>query len=126
MANNMVMKEVNILDAKTRLSEYVDRVRDGEIIVICRHNRPVAELRALSAARTEPRPVGPLPDRPTFDLPPSFFEALPADELDLWETGEPAARHASGSPATRPSRAAGSPETYGRPRTRAKGRRARP
>ena len=82
----MVMVKTNVADIKARLSEYLDRAMGGERIVICRHNTPVAELRAFGAARVEPRPVGPLPGRPTFDLPSSFFEPLPDEELDLWES----------------------------------------
>lgn len=81
----MVMLKVNIFEIKAKLSAYVDRAVRGERIVICRHNTPVAELRAIEAVRTEPRPVGPLPGRPVFDLPRSFFEPLSDDELDRWE-----------------------------------------
>jgi prevent-host-death family protein len=87
----MVMIRVNIFEVKARLSEYLDRASRGERIVICRHNKPVAELRPLEEPRAEPRPLGPLPGRPTFTIPASFFEPLPADELSLWEGGEPEA-----------------------------------
>ena len=81
----MVMLKVNIFEVKAKLSEYLDRAARGERIVICRHNRPVAELRAIEEARTEPRPVGPLPGRPAFEIPPGFFEPLGGEELELWE-----------------------------------------
>jgi len=81
------MNKVNVFEAKAKLSEYIDRAAKGELVIICRHNEPVAELRALAGFRTEPRPLGPIPGRPTFTLPPSFFEPLPADELDLWDGG---------------------------------------
>jgi len=87
MVYNMVMLKVNIFEVKAKLSEYLDRVSRGEQIVICRHNKPVAELRAIDSARTEPRPLGPLPGRPTFEVPASFFEPLSDEELDLWEGG---------------------------------------
>jgi len=85
MINNMVMSKVNVFEVKAKLSEYLERAANGERIVIYRHNTPVAELGPVQAVRTEPRPIGPLPGRPTFDVPPSFFEPLPDDELDLWE-----------------------------------------
>ena len=47
----MVMIMVNIADAKSKLSEYIEAVSKGETVVICRHNRPVAELRAIEPAR---------------------------------------------------------------------------
>jgi prevent-host-death family protein len=79
------MIKVNVFEVKAKLSEYLDRAARGDRIVIYRHNKPVAELRAVEEARTEPRPIGPLPGRPRFKVPASFFEPLPDDELDLWE-----------------------------------------
>jgi prevent-host-death family protein len=83
----MVMSKVNVFEVKAKFSEYLDRALRGETVIICRHNRPVAELRAIDEIRTEPRPIGPLAGRPTFDVPPSFFEPMAPDELDLWEKG---------------------------------------
>lgn len=100
------MIRVNIFEAKARLSEYLDRAAQGERIVVCRHNTPVAELRPVSAVRTEPRPVGPLPGRPGFEVPPSFFEPLPDDELESWEGVVPLSPVPHRSSATKPTRAA--------------------
>lgn len=85
----MVMLKVNIFQAKARLSEYLDRAAQGEQVVICRHNKPVAELRPIEKVRAEPRPVGPLPGRPSFEVAASFFEPLSPEELSLWEGTEP-------------------------------------
>ena len=79
------MSKVNVFEVKAKLSEYLDRAARGERIVICRHNKPVAELRAIEDVRTEPRRIGPLPGRPTFEIPASFFEPLSDQELDLWD-----------------------------------------
>jgi len=79
------MFKANVFEVKAKLSEYLDRAARGERIIICRHNKPVAELRAIEDLRTEPRPLGPLPGRPTFEIPTSFFEELPAEELHEWE-----------------------------------------
>ena len=84
----MVMTKVNVFEVKAKLSEYLDRAARGDRIVIYRHNKPVAELRAVEEARSEPRPIGPMPGRPRFKVPASFFEPLPDDELDLWEGTE--------------------------------------
>ena len=50
---------VNVHEAKARLSELLDRLEQGEKIVICRRNRPVAVVRKKSArwgsARSWPR-----------------------------------------------------------------------
>jgi antitoxin (DNA-binding transcriptional repressor) of toxin-antitoxin stability system len=102
MTRIMVMIRANVFEVKAKLSEYLDRAARGERIIICRHNRPIAELRAVGDVRTEPRPIGPLPERPAFDVPASFFEPLSASELDLWDrvsAGDPLA--ASARPGTR-------------------------
>ena len=102
---NIVMLKVNLFEVKAKLSEYVDRAARGERVVICRHNKPVAELRPIAETRTEPRVIGPIRGRPTFDLPPSFFAPMSPDELDQWDgmgTTDPLAARsppASGAPA---------------------------
>jgi len=44
------MTKINVQHAKTHLSRYLDQVEKGEVVVVCRHNRPVAELRAVEAS----------------------------------------------------------------------------
>jgi prevent-host-death family protein len=68
------MKKVNIYEAKVQLSALVDRVGEGETVLICRRNVPVAELRPVRKARRMRRPVGLVPG---FRVPPSFCERLP-------------------------------------------------
>ena len=80
------MLMVNIFEIKAKLSEYLDRAVAGERVLICRHNKPVAELRAIAGARTDPRPIGPLAGRPTFDIAPGFFEPMSEAELEGWES----------------------------------------
>ena len=76
---------VNINEAKAKLSEYLDLAAHGERVMICKRNRPVAELRAVEAARTEPRPVGLAKGR--VEVPTAFFQPLPEDTLDAFEGG---------------------------------------
>lgn len=78
------MVQVNIADIKARLSYHLERVEDGETIIICRRNVPIAELRPLAKLPSEPRPVG--IDR-GMQVPPSFFEPLPDDLLEGFEGG---------------------------------------
>jgi len=108
------MLKVNVFEIKAKLSEYLDRAIQGERIVICRHNKPIAELRPLDGVRTEPRPIGPLPGEPTFEVPASFFEPMSEDELDLWDRGAtyPAS---SSSPRVAESTAARRPARRRRP-----------
>lgn len=75
-------RKVNLYEAKAHLSGLVDRVAEGETVVICRRNVPVAELRPVAKPRRKRRPIGLA--RP-FAVPPSFFEPLPDDLLDAFE-----------------------------------------
>ena len=112
LIQNIVMIKANIFEVKARLSEYLDRVANGERVIVCRHNKPIAELRPLERARTEPRPIGPLEGRPRFDVPASFFEPLDAADLDAWDHvvgSDPLAATARGS---RTSRVAERPTKY--------------
>jgi prevent-host-death family protein len=85
MCHNQVMIEVNIFEIKAKFAEYLDRVSKGETVLIYKHNRPVAELRGVPKRQSTPRPIGPLPGRPAFSVPPSFFEPLSQEDLQLWE-----------------------------------------
>jgi antitoxin (DNA-binding transcriptional repressor) of toxin-antitoxin stability system len=91
MASNLVnfqsMIRVNIAEVKANLSSYIERVERGEIIVLCRRNVPIAEIRPLPKVPEVPRPVG--IDR-GMAIPPSFFDPLPDALLDAFEgRGEP-------------------------------------
>jgi prevent-host-death family protein len=46
----MKPKEIGSFEAKTRLSELLERVGRGEVYVITKRGRPVAELRPLPGA----------------------------------------------------------------------------
>ena len=75
-----MVSQFNVQDAKTRLSDLLARVELGDEIVIARSGKPVARL----------VPLGELPPRslgfvPGGDIPDSFFDPLPADEVDRWE-----------------------------------------
>jgi len=52
------MIRVNVHEAKVYLSRYLDRVVEGETIIVCRRNVPVAELRPIPRACKEPGPMG--------------------------------------------------------------------
>lgn len=103
---------VNIADAKAKLSEYIEAVSNGESVVICRHNRPVAELRPIEPARIAPRDLTPMFPGETF-MTDAFFEPMSDVELQEWEGSELfPARVAERAPAYRRS-----------PSQRAKGKR---
>jgi prevent-host-death family protein len=70
---------VNVQDAKTRLSELLHRVERGEEVVIARAGTPVARLTAIDLVWE--RPLGSV----RVEVPESFFEELPEEELRAWE-----------------------------------------
>jgi antitoxin (DNA-binding transcriptional repressor) of toxin-antitoxin stability system len=41
------MTKVNVHDVKVHLSRYLDLVEKGEVVIVCRYNQPVAELRSI-------------------------------------------------------------------------------
>ncbi len=80
------MIKLNIHEAKTHLSQYLPRVEQGETIILCRRNLPIAEIRPIRTPSNQPRPVG-LAQKQygDWELSPSFFDPLPDEVLDLFE-----------------------------------------
>jgi prevent-host-death family protein len=81
----MTMIMVNIHEAKAKLSEYLEAVARGERVMICKRNRPIAELRAVEPQRHEPRPIG--LGKGQGSIPPEFFDPMPDDFLDAFSNG---------------------------------------
>jgi len=78
------MKTIATHEAKTHLSRYLDRVQQGESIVITRGRRPMAKLVPCTDSDPVQIPkVGETMD-PRMKLPPSAFEALSPEELGDW------------------------------------------
>jgi prevent-host-death family protein len=75
---------VTVHVAKTTLSKLIERARAGEEVIIARGKTPVARLVPISEHAPERRP-GTL--RGIVKVPDSFFEPLPAEELEGWEGG---------------------------------------
>lgn len=47
----MKPQEVGIFETKTRLSEMIDRVAEGQVFIITRRGTPVAEIRPIAEER---------------------------------------------------------------------------
>ena len=80
MVYYQIMIKVNIVEAKAKLSEFLDQLARGEQVIICKRNHPVAELRLIASARTSPRPIG--GGKGHFTVPASFFESLPEEIVE--------------------------------------------
>ena len=76
------MIRLNIHEAKTHLSRYLKRLANGETIILCKRNVPIAEIRPLPAQGDTLRPVGLAKGQ--FRIPPEFFEPLPQDIIDAF------------------------------------------
>jgi antitoxin (DNA-binding transcriptional repressor) of toxin-antitoxin stability system len=77
------MIKVNIHEAKTHLSPYVEKAVQGEVVLLCKRSEPVAELRALPKARTGKRPIG--LGKGLIKIPDTFFDPLPEEVLRAFE-----------------------------------------
>lgn len=76
------MKQVNVAEAKQRLSELLDRASRGERIAICRRNQPIAELGPVERRPSRLRPFGLAKGR--LRVPSKFDAPLSPVELDAW------------------------------------------
>jgi antitoxin (DNA-binding transcriptional repressor) of toxin-antitoxin stability system len=74
------MIKLNVHEAKTYLSRYLERLARGESIILCKRNIPIAEIRPIAKPRTAKRPVGLAKGK--FKLSRKFFKSLPADILE--------------------------------------------
>ena len=73
------MEQVNVHDAKTRFSSLLDRAHAGEEIVLAKAGKPYARLVPLESQKDR------VPGRYAEEVPESFFDQLPEEELDAWE-----------------------------------------
>ena len=77
------MIKLNIHEAKTHLSRYLDVLSQGETIILCKRNIPIAEIRPIPQARCKKRAIGLAKGQ--FKIPKSFFEPLPKKLLDSFQ-----------------------------------------
>lgn len=81
------MITINIHEAKTHLSHYLDEVEKGQRVVVCKRNRPIAEIRPIAPRSAEKRPIGLA--KGTFTVPDAFFDDLPAETVALFSGQTP-------------------------------------
>lgn len=77
------MIRLNIHEAKTHLSKFLPRLERGEVILLCKRNEPIAEIRPLPKALKGRRPIGLAKGK--IVIPPDFFEPLPEGILRAFE-----------------------------------------
>ena len=78
------MIKADIAEAKAHLSRYLNSVERGEIVILCRGNVPIAEIRPISRLPGQERPIG---TDPGLKVPDSFFEPIPDEILLAFQGG---------------------------------------
>ena len=76
------MIRLNIHEAKTHLSQYLERVARGETIILCKRNIPIAEIRPIRPTREHRRSIGLA--KGEFEVTRDFFEPLPEEMLSAF------------------------------------------
>ena len=74
------MIKINISEAKTHLSQYLTQLMEGETILLCKRNKPIAEIRRLPERNKKKRPIGLAKGQ--FKLSSDFFDPLPRELID--------------------------------------------
>lgn len=77
------METVNIYDAKTRLSQLVDKAASGEDVVVSRNGKPLVRITRLEEPSKRRVRFGVLKGKLT--VPPDFDAPLPEDVLASFE-----------------------------------------
>ena len=82
------MLQLNINEVKTHLSATLSKVEQGETVIICKRNKPIAEIRPINKQPVTKRPFGLAgKEFPDFKINDDFFEPLPNDIMAFF-TGE--------------------------------------
>jgi prevent-host-death family protein len=77
------MIRLNIHEAKTHLSRYLSRLEQGEKILLCKRNVPIAEIVPIRTRDDKPRPIGLA--KGDFTVPPDFHAPLPEEIQTAFE-----------------------------------------
>lgn len=75
------MTTVNVHEAKTNFSKLLEQAHAGQEIILAKAGKPYARLMPLA-----PEPAKRQPGRLAGKLDDAFFDPLPEEELDAWES----------------------------------------
>jgi antitoxin (DNA-binding transcriptional repressor) of toxin-antitoxin stability system len=79
----MVMSTITVQEIQDDLSGFLRRVEAGEAFLLVQGDRPLAEVRPMQPAATQPRPFGLSAGQ--FKVPDDFDQPLPDDILKDFE-----------------------------------------
>jgi antitoxin (DNA-binding transcriptional repressor) of toxin-antitoxin stability system len=77
------MTHISIAELERDPHAALQRVEDGESLLVLRDRQPIAEIRPANARSSEPRPYGLCAG--AFDVPADFDAALPEEVLRQFE-----------------------------------------
>ncbi len=82
------MIRLDLQEALRNLREQLDKLADGDLLVLCENDVPIAEVRRVPAGHDGPgdRPLGLANGEAAIH--PSFFDPLPDDILSDFEGGD--------------------------------------
>ena len=76
------MISLNVNEIKTHFSSFLAKVSNGETILVCKRNVPIAEIKPVAALPIKKRPIGLAgKEYPDFEISDAFFDPLPDDIL---------------------------------------------
>ena len=78
------MTKLNIHEAKTHLSRYTKRIKEGESVILCERNQPIAEIRPLLQAQVKPGGIQIGLYAGKFEVPADFDAPVPGFEQDFY------------------------------------------
>jgi len=77
---NRTMINLNINEIKTHFSSCLAKVSNGETVIVCKRNVPIAEIKPIPVLPNKKRPIGLAgKEYPEFQISDAFFEPLPDD-----------------------------------------------
>jgi antitoxin (DNA-binding transcriptional repressor) of toxin-antitoxin stability system len=90
MTYNKVMITLNINEIKTHFSSFLAKVSNGETVIVCKRNIPIAEIKPIATLPNKKRPIGLAgKEYPDFKVSNAFFEPLPEDIVAAFNGGDP-------------------------------------
>lgn len=77
---NKTMINLNINEIKTHFSSCLAKVSNGETVIVCKRNIPIAEIKPIASPPDRKRPIGLAgKEYPEFKISDTFFDPLPDD-----------------------------------------------
>jgi len=84
-----IMINLNINEIKAHFSSCLEKVGEGETVIVCKRNVPIAEIRPIMVRPRNNRPIGlGGKEYPDFQIGDGFFEPLPDDLIDAFSGEE--------------------------------------